>query len=210
MRFLPPSFGWAAVLIGLVLSGCATMLPIGPDIYALPPLPHAKRIVVAYPLDQRSNPKKLGSIGMYQLSMSDKPTELIAKELVAALHARGFNSAMSQVSAAASPSALAEEARRQSADGILAITIQRISLKSFDALIDPPTARVILQVTFYDPNGKTLATDTVTGEEQRLINTLTLQKSSGQLVAEAIHNTAHRLVNQSAVDGTLDAFASFQ
>jgi hypothetical protein len=66
---------------------------------------------------------------------------------------------------------LAEEARRQSADGILAIAIQRISLKSFDALMDPPTARVILQVTLYDSSGKTLATDTVMGEEQRLINT---------------------------------------
>jgi hypothetical protein len=194
----------------LLLSGCATMLPRGPDIYTLRPLPDAKRIVVAYPLDQRSDPKKLGSIGIYQLSMPDKPTELIAKELVVALHARGFNGAISQTSAAASPSTLAEEARRQSANGILAITIQRISFKSFDALMDPPTARVILQVTLYNSNGKTLATDTVIGEVQRLINTFALQKSSGQLVAEAIHNAAHRLVNQSALNGALDTLSSLQ
>ncbi len=186
------------------------MLPSGPDIYALRPLPNAKRVVVAHPVDQRSNPKRLGSIGVYQLSMSNDPTELVAKELVAALHGRGLNGVMSQISAGASSSVLAEEAERLSADGILALTIQRISLKSFDALMDPPTVRVIVHATLYDQTGKTLAADTVIGEEQRLINTFAMQKAAGQLVAEAIHNTAHRLVNQSAIHGALDTLPSSQ
>lgn len=189
--------------VAMLLSGCATaMLPQGPDIYSLSVRPNAPCIVVARAVDERANKQRLGSIGATQFSMKADPVELVGKEAVAALYEQGFNGTLGHVSSD-QPGTFAEEAQRLGAQGVLALRIKSISIGSFDILMDPPTAKATLQAVLYDSQGEVLKTSEVTGLVQRRIGALALEKNSGQLVGEAIHDAVRRLANQGALGTVL-------
>ncbi len=187
----------------LLLSGCATAtLPQGPNIYSLAPRPGAATILVAQPADQRTDKKRLGSIGALSLSMKADPSELLAKEMVAALYEQNVNGVMGHVSSGA-PADFAQAARQANAQGVLALNIRSISIKSFDVLMDPPTAEVTLQASLYNSQGNTVESDTVTGHVQKRINTFSSERATGELVGEAIHDAAQRLMGTGALGGAL-------
>lgn len=191
-----------------LLSGCATaMLPQGPDIYSFSVRPNAPSIVVARAVDERANKQHLGSIGATQYSMKADPVELVGKEAVAALYEQGFNGTLGHVSSD-QPGTFAEEAQRSRAQGVLALRIKSISIGSFDILMDPPTAKATLQATLYDRQGKVMETSEVTGLVQRRIGALALEKNSGQLVGEAIHDAARRLMGGSSLGGAIQRLAA--
>lgn len=201
---LPLVFFPAVVL----LSGCATAtLPLGPNIYSLTPRPDAGTILVAQPLDQRADKQRLGGIGALGLSMKADPSELVAKEVVAALYEQGVNGTLGHVSSDA-PASFPQAAQQANAQGVLALTIQSISIKSFDAVMDPPTAEVSLQATLYDPQGSVVETESVTGHVQRRVNTFAAERATGELVGEAAHDAAQRLTTRASFSEALKKLAS--
>ena len=123
--------------LGLIgTTGCATIvLPQGPDLTRLGPLPDAPTVVVPKPADAREKPRRAGSIGLAGLSLKDDPSNLIAREAIVALHSRRLNGDLIPVAADDLPRQL-EEAKRRQAHATLVITIKEISVKSFDALLD--------------------------------------------------------------------------
>ena len=192
----------------MLLAGCATaMLPQGPDIYSFSVRPNAPTIVVARAVDERANKQRLGSIGATQFSMKADPVELTGKEAVAALYEQGFNGTLGHVSSD-QPGTFAEEAQRLGAQGVLALRIKSISIESFDLVMDPPTAKATLEATLYDAQGNVLETSEVTGLVQRRISMFALEKASGQLAGEAIHDATRRLANQAVLGTALTKLAS--
>lgn len=180
----------------VLMAGCATVtLPRGPNVSALTRLEHAPTLIVLKPLDQRTDKKRLGSIGLTQFSMNEDPTELVANELVAALHARGVNGVLSSVSSQ-TPEASLDEVRQANADGVLATTIDAIKMESFDIILDPPTTRLSLNAVLYDPQGTAVARTSATGEVRKPGMSFSLEKMTGQLVAKAAHDAAERLTGQ--------------
>ena len=199
---------WMLLPVVMLLYGCATaMLPQGPDIYSFSVRPNAPSIVVARAVDERTNKQRLGSIGATQFSMKVDPVELVGKEAVGALYEQGFNGTLGHVSSD-QPGTFAEEAQRLGAQGVLALSIKSISIESFDILMDPPTVKATLQATLYDRQGNVLETSEVTGLTQRRISAFALEKASGQLVGEAIHDAAQRLANRGALGTALTKLAN--
>ena len=187
----------------LLLAGCATArLPQGPDIYSFSVKPGAPSVVVARVIDERADKKRLGSIGATQYSMNSDPVELVGKEAVAALYGQGLNGKMGRV-AADQPATFAGEAQRENAQGVLALHLKSLSLESFDAVMDPPTVKATLSAKLYDSQGNLLDTAEVTGLVQRRIGIFSLEKETGQLVGEAIHDAAQRLMGTGALGGAL-------
>ncbi len=198
----------ALLVSGIFLAGCATVvLPQGPDIYSLTPRSDAATIVVARAVDQRIDKQKLGNISALSLSMKADPVELVGKEIVAALYEQGVNGRLEPVSSD-NPDTFAEAARRVNADGVLALSIQSISVKSFDALMDPPTCELVLQATLYDRQGKLAQSASETGHVRRRINSFATEKSVGELVGEAAHDAAQRLVSRGSMAEALKKLAS--
>ena len=193
--------------VGLA-SGCATAtLPQGPNIYGLTPRPNTGTILVAQPVDQRADKQRLGSIGALGLSMKADPSELVAKEVVVALYEQGVNGTLGQVSSD-NPAAFAQVAQQTNAQGVLALAIQSISIKSFDAVMDPPTAEVALQATLYDAQGSVVETESITGHVQRRVNTFAADRATGELVGEASHDAAQRLTGQTSFAEAVKRLAS--
>lgn len=189
----------SALSLLIVLTGCATVqLPRGPDVTTFARRGDAPTVVVLRPVDQRANQRTLGTIGLAQLSLREDPTELIAKQLIAALHVQGVNGIMS-ASSAPHDGACAEAAQGAGVDGVLATTIQWIAVESFDALLDRPTARVGLKAVLHNCQGIMLQQATVTGEVRRFVNTLAMEQAVGRLVAEAAQDAADRLMKRSAL-----------
>lgn len=187
----------------LVLSGCATArLPQGPDIYSFSVKPGAPSVVVARVVDERTDKKRLGSIGATQYSMSADPSELVAKETVAALYEQGFNGTLGNISPD-QPDTFAEAARRYGAQAVLTLQVKSLSIESFDIVMDPPTAKATVRATLYDPQGKPIDSAEVTGLVQKRISMFAFEKASGELVGEAVHDAAQRLVSESALGGAL-------
>ena len=198
----------ALLISGLFLSGCATAtLPQGPDIYSLAPRSNTGTILVAHVVDQRTDKQHLGNIGALGLSMKTDPSELVAKEVVAALYQEGINSTLGHASSD-NPTAFPQTAQQANAQGILALAIQSISIKSFDALMDPPTAEIVLQATLYDNQGNAVESENITGHVQRKINTFAADRATGELVGEAAHDAAQRLVNHPTFSATLKKVAT--
>lgn len=190
-----------AMLIGSVVSvsGCATIaLPQGPDIYSFTQQPGAPTILVARPADLRPDKKKIGTISLLSLSMKADPSELVGKEAVAALYERGINGRLEPIPAD-QPAGFADAIQRSNADGLLALSIQSLSVESFDAIMDPPTCELALQATLYDRQGSLVESSNATGHVQRGVNTFATERSVGELVGETTHDAVRRLVNQPAM-----------
>ena len=199
---------WGVCGVALLAAGCASvMLPAGPDIYSMPRRPNAATIVVAKPMDPRGNKTQLGRISATSLSMKADPTELVGKEVVAALYEQGINGTLGHVSSRDTAS-FARVAADSQAQGVLAVDVQALTISSVDALLDPPTATATLHGTLYDRNGNELGAATVTGTVQRRINAFALEKSAGQLVSEAMHDAARRLVVHGEITGSMSKVAS--
>jgi hypothetical protein len=75
-------------------------------------------------------------------------------------------------------------------------------VKSFDALMDPPTASVTLRATLYDPRGAVVGDGTATGSVQHRIGIM-VEQAAAELVGEAIHDAAARLVAQEPLASSL-------
>lgn len=196
-----------------LLSGCATAvatLPQGPDVYSFSPSSKAITVVVARPSDERADKKRLGSISALQLKMDEDPSQLVGRELVVALYDQEMNGVLGNVSAGDSPESFARAAAEYGARGVLAVSIQSISVESFDALMDPPTAKVVLGGTLYDSQGKVLERDSVAGQVQRRINTFAAPAATGQLVGEAIHDAVQHISSRGAISSALQQLASGQ
>lgn len=192
-----------ACATAVLLSGCATvMLPQGPDIYSFTPRPGAPTILVARAIDQRADKRKLGNISALSVSMKADPSEMVGKEVVAALYAQGLNGRLEPISSDQS-AGFAEAAQRAGAAGVLALSIQSISVRSFDALMDPPTAEFVLQATLYDHNGKQVESAGATGHVQRRINSFATERSVGELVGEAAHDAVQRLISHGTLADAL-------
>ena len=69
------------------------------------------------------------------------------------------------------------------------------------------TAKAILQATLYDRQGNVMDTSEITGLVQHRIGAFALEKDSGQLVGEAIHDAAQRLANRGALGTALTKLA---
>lgn len=189
------------LVLGMFLAGCATAmatLPQGPDVYSLPLRAGAPTLVVAPPVDERSNKERLGTISALGVRMKDDPTQLVSKEVVVALHGQGINGLLARVSGS-SPESFAQIASEHKAQGVLALSVQSISIESFDALMDPPTAKVTLGAVLYDNRGNLVERGSVTGQVQRRINTFAADRATGELVSESIRDAAQRLVGRGAV-----------
>lgn len=187
----------------LLLSGCATItLPQGPDVYSFAQRPNAPIILVARATDQRADKQKLGKIGALSLSMKADPAELVGKEVVTALYEQGFNGRLEPISSD-QMDGFAAAAQRVNAAGVLALSIQSISIQSFDAIMDPPTAELVLQATLYDRQGNLVGSSSVTGHIQKRINTFATEKNAGQLVGETARDAAQRLVGRGGMADTL-------
>ncbi len=191
-----------AMFFGIaLLSGCSTglTLPHGPDIYSLSMKPNAPKVVVARVADNRQDKQHLGSISALQVQMKADPTELVAKEMVAALYDQDVNGVLGRVSATDSPDTLAAAAAENNADGVLVVSIQALAIASFDALMDPPTATATLTATLYDSAGQKLDSDSAMGQVQRRINTFVAEKSTGELLNEAIRAATQKLAASSII-----------
>ena len=191
--------------LGLIgITGCATVvLPQGPDLTSLAPLTDVPTIAVPKPADAREKPRRAGSIGLAALSLKADPSNLIAREAVAALHGRRLNGDLIPVAADDLPRQLEEVARRQ-AHGTLVITMKDISIQSFDALLDAPAATVTLEASLYAPDGNLLGRGTASGRAQHRINTFALNRTSGALIVEAAHQALEHLVSRSTIAGALN------
>lgn len=194
---------WLVVGIGvagMLVAGCATAirLPQGPHVYSLPMTPGAASIIVAHPVDERSDRQRLGTISALGVVLKEEPSDLVAREVVMALHTQGINATLGHLSSH-QPEAFAGIAQQSSADGILALSLQSLSVSSFDALLDPPTATVTLRATLYDSQGAIAETTSVTGQVQRRVNTFAAERAIGELVGEAVHDAAQRLVRQGSL-----------
>lgn len=199
--------------VAMLLSGCATAmatLPQGPDIYSFAPRSDAATVVVARPADARADKKRLGSISALRLKMDADPSQFLGNELVAALYEQQVNGVMGRVSSIDSPESFAQAATEHGAQGVLAVTIESISVESFDALMDPPTAKVTLGGILYDSQGNVVERDSVTGQVQRRINTFAAERSTGQLVGEALHDAAQRLVSREPLASAITELATTQ
>lgn len=140
------SLAVGAGVAGILLSGCSTTLalPRGPDIYAMSIRPGAAIILVARPVDQRPDKRRVGTIGGLRLNLKDDPSELSTKEILSALHEQGFNGMIGHVSSE-NPASFPQASSQMQAAGVLAVALESMSVKSFDALMDPPTASVTLR-----------------------------------------------------------------
>ena len=196
-------FVLGAGVAGTLLSGCSSTLklPRGPDIYSMSMRPGAPVILVARPVDQRTDKKRVGTIGGLGLNLKDDPSELVAREVVSALHERGFNGTIGHV-ASDNPAAFSQAGSQTLARGVLALSVESISVKSFDALMDPPTASVTLKGTLHDGQGVVVSGTTVTGSVQHRIGFM-VEQAAAELIAEAIHDAAQRLVAQEPLAGSL-------
>lgn len=185
--------GRIGVVLGMAVlaSGCATAinLPHGPDVFSLAPPPNAPTLLVTPPEDQRSDKQRLGRISALGVTLKENPSELVGREVIAALHARGVNGVLGRADTMTSSSAV----------GTLAIAIDAMSVSSFDALMDPPTATVSLRATLYDQQGATVQTASAQGQVQRRINTFSAPAAIGQLVGEAVQDAVTRLLDQGAI-----------
>lgn len=198
----------AAALSAVLLTGCATItLPQGPDVYSFTQRPNAPTVLVARAVDQRADKQKLGKIGALSLSMKADPAELVGKEVVAALYEQGINGRLEPISSD-QPDGFAAAAERVNAAGVLALSIQSISIQSFDALMDPPTAELVLQANLYDRQGNLVESESATGHIQKRINTFATEKTAGQLVGEAAHDAAQRLIGRGALATALRKLTS--
>ena len=97
-----------------------------------------------------------------------------------------------------------------SAVGILAVAIDGISVSSFDALMDPPTATVSLSATLYDAQGTIVESTSAQGQVQRRINTFAAPAAIGQLVDEAVQDAVQRLVQEDSLSGAITRLAAAQ
>jgi len=183
-------------------------LPAGPEIASFAPIPDAATLIVLPPVDQRPD-QQLGTIGMAQLSLRENPSSLIAREAVAVLHAHHINALLRPV-ASEDLAVMAEEIRKLQADGVLALTITNVSIESFDALLDPPTAIVGLDARLYDRHGMMVKTASTTGEIRRLINSFVIEKAAGKLIAEAARDALERLISRSAMAEFLQTLGTIQ
>ncbi len=191
------SIGNFAGVLVLAVAGCVTavVLPPGPDPAALSVHPNAPRVLVPQPEDRRLDKKWVGSLPLLDVALKEDPTELLGKELAAALHEQGLNPIPARVSAG-KPSGYFKAVDRAQADGILLVAIRSISVTSFNALLEPPKAVVTLEANLVEPNGSTLETVVVAGEAQRKINGSTADRAVGLLVGEAISDAARRLIRR--------------
>jgi hypothetical protein len=160
-------------------------------------------------MDERADSQRIGSISALGVTLKEDPSELVGKEVVAALHEQGINATLGHVSSEDS-GAFPQVAEQSQAAGVLAIAVKSIKVASFDALMDPPTATVTLEAPLYDRQGSVVERESATGRVQRRVNTFAAEKSVGELVAEATHDAAQQLVSRGSLTGAITRFAASQ
>ena len=182
-------------LFGIIvfISGCATArLPQGPDIYSTHQYSEARAFGVVKVVDQREK-KKAGTIGALTVNVDhEELAQITTNYLIESLNLK-LQLNVSRISKF-DPENIDLPLSNQNLNGFIVARIKKLKLFSVDAILQPVSVEIFMEIDVYNTQGQIVYSDVFDGYFNKRMGLRTSSEAHGELVESAVKTLMENLV----------------
>lgn len=186
----------ALAIVVVVISGCgmtySARIKDGSDIYKLPMIPNAPKIVLADLTDNRVDKKKVGIVGMLNLTSQTSINVVLTNRIAMKLRDAGFNVQKMPLSKPKDKAEIIETIKFANGDVLLTGGLDNFFIASFDAVMEKGKGTVTFYIKIFDKEGNAIFNKNYSGYAENWIG-LTGQFGCEKLIEQSIQASADEI-----------------
>ncbi len=186
-------FGILGLLV-IMLSSCAYSAKITDtgNVYNLPTIQGAPKIILADLVDNRADKVKIGQVGALQLKSQTAINIVLTNRIASRLRNEGFNVQKANLSNRMDKGEMAEILKSNNGNAFLSGGVDNFLVASFDAIMEKGTGTTSFYVKIFDRDGKNIFNRTYSGHAENWIG-MTGQFGCEKLIEDSMQASVDEL-----------------
>lgn len=181
--------------VAFLVSGCATYsarIKDTSDVYSMPTIEDAPKVIVSDLSDNRDDKKKLGTVGALNLTSDTAINVILTNRIASRLREAGFNVEKINLSDSEDDNEVSETLSANNGKILLTGTLDSFSVSSFDAIMETGKGTVNFYIKVVDENGNVIFSKNYSGYAENYIG-LTVQFGCEKLIEQSVQASVDNL-----------------